>query len=485
MLRDIQDCFISEKEVEHIHAMSLRVLDEIGVAFEHEEVLEVFRKNGARVDGDKVFLSEAMVNEALGTVPRNFEVYGRNSSVFIGPDREDPFPVMANSAGLVTYIETDDTVHKANVYDAIKYHKLTQTSEVLQMSKASSIDYPGLGNDKENKILKQYAIQLKYSDKPIASALRTNPHNVGTGRIRDGVLASYELVKRYYDIWDKYVVLEVVCPLSPLSNNYECLENVLGAAAGNQPITICTCSMTNVTSPPTLLGTIIQDNASILAMTVLIQLLNPGNPIIYNSLSAPSDMRSVQLSIGASESFLLSMATLGMARFYNMPARTIGAYSDAIDVDYQAGAESMLTGMAPILGRSDQLTHAIGTMGSFNYGSFEKFVLDEEVLLYLKRVQQGINFSEGRECFDLMKEVGPRVSYIQRRTPKAYREEHYLSKLFHRKGSGITMREQVGTLRSRAAAEVERRLEEYKLPETTKAQDAILNEVLVNLDYDI
>ena len=47
------------------------------------------------------------------------------------------------------------------------------------------------------------------------------------------------------------------------------------------------------------------------------------------------------------------------------------------------------------------------------------------------------------------------------------------------------MREQVGTLRSRAAAEVERRLEEYKLPETTKAQDAILNEVLVNLDYDI
>ena len=113
----------------------------------------------------------------------------------------------------------------------------------------------------------------------------------------------------------KRQVLEVVCPLSPLSNNYECLENVLGAAAGNQPITICTCSMTNVTSPPTLLGTIIQDNASILAMTVLIQLLNPGNPIIYNSLSAPSDMRSVQLSIGASESFLLSMATLGMARF--------------------------------------------------------------------------------------------------------------------------------------------------------------------------
>ena len=120
MLRDIQDCFISEKEVEHIHAMSLRVLSEIGVAFEHEEVLEVFRKNGARVDGDKVFLSEAMVNDALKTVPRNFEVYGRNGSVFIGPDREDPFPVMANSAGLVTYIETDDTVHKANVYDAIK-----------------------------------------------------------------------------------------------------------------------------------------------------------------------------------------------------------------------------------------------------------------------------------------------------------------------------------------------------------------------------
>ena len=485
MLQDLQHCFISQKEVEHIHEMSLRVLDEIGVAFEHQEVLELFKKHGARVDGDKVYLSRAMVEEALKTVPRNFEVYGRGSSVFIGPDREDPFPVMANSAGLVTYIETDNTVHKANVWDAIKYHKLTQTSEVLQMSKASSIDYPGLGKDDENKILKQYAIQLKYSDKPIASALRTNPHNVGKGRIKDGVLASYDLIKRFYDIWDKYVVLEVVCPLSPLSNNYECLENVLGAAEGGQPITICTCSMTNVTSPPTLLGTIIQDNASILAMTVLIQLINPGNPIVYCSLSAPSDMRTVQLSIGASESFLLAMATMGMARYYGMPARPIGAYSDAVDVDYQCGAESMMTGMAAILTRADQLTHAIGTLGSFNYGSFEKFVLDEEVLLYLKRLQQGIDFSEGKECFDLMKEIGPRGSYIQRRTPKAYRQEHYLSKLFHRAGSGITIRDQVGTLRERATAEVNRRLAEYTLPETTAAQDQILKDVLVNLDYDI
>lgn len=55
MLRDIQDCFISEKEVEHIHAMSLRVLSEIGVAFEHEEVLEVFRKTAPRLTATRSF----------------------------------------------------------------------------------------------------------------------------------------------------------------------------------------------------------------------------------------------------------------------------------------------------------------------------------------------------------------------------------------------------------------------------------------------
>ncbi|MEG0377893.1 MAG: trimethylamine methyltransferase family protein [Eubacterium sp.] len=485
MLKDIQDCFVSDEDVAYIHEMSLHVLEEIGVAFEHKEVLEVFRKNGARIDGDKVFITESMVTAALQTVPRNFEVYGRGSNVFIGPDRKDPFPVMANSAGLVTYIETDNTLHQANVYDAIKYHKLTQTSDVLKMSKASSIDFPGLGAKNENKIIKQYALQLKYSDKPIASALRTNPQNVGTGRIKDGVLNSYTFIKQFYDVWDQYIVLEVVCPLSPLSNNYECLENVLGAAEGHQPITICTCSMTNVTAPPTLLGTIIQDNASILAMTVLIQLLNPGNPVIYCSLSAPSDMRSVQLSIGASESCLLSMATMKMARFYDMPARPIGAYSDAIDVDYQAGAESMMSGMAAILGRADQLTHAVGTLGSFNYGSFEKFVLDEEVLLYLKRLQQGINFGKDRDCFELMKEIGSRGSYIQRRTPKTYREEHYLSKLFHRKGSGITIRDEVHSLRDRATQEVNHRLSIYELPETTKAQANLLNKCLVNLDFKL
>ena len=81
--------------------------------------------------------------------------------------------------------------------------------------------------------------------------------------------------------------------------------------------------------------------------------------------------------------------------------------------------------------------------------------------------------------FDNIKEIGPRGSYLQGRTPKIYRKEHFLPLLFNRDGGkpGALM-ESKGTLIERASKEVEKRYEAYKAPDLTNRQKELLNTYL-------
>ena len=73
MLRkNAYDLFLSLDDVEKIHESTLRVLKEVGVEFKHEEVLDVFKKHGARVENSIVYLDEDIINNALQTVPKSF-----------------------------------------------------------------------------------------------------------------------------------------------------------------------------------------------------------------------------------------------------------------------------------------------------------------------------------------------------------------------------------------------------------------------------
>ena len=138
----------------------------------------------------------------------------------------------------------------------------------------------------------------------------------------------------------------------------------------------------------------------------------------------------------------------------------------------------MMTLLPTYLGNADFVSHSVGTLGSFNLGSFEKLVLDEEVVSMLKRLYEGIAISDKKDGVDLMLKVGPRGNYLKGRTPKDYREEHYLPKYFNKQGDKLADREKFGTALNRAKKEVQRRVNEYELPETTKKQKEILNEYL-------
>ena len=68
----------TDQEIERIHEESLKILSEVGVVFHCEEAIDIFRNYGAKVENDIVYIDKKMVDEALASVPRTFDWYGRD-----------------------------------------------------------------------------------------------------------------------------------------------------------------------------------------------------------------------------------------------------------------------------------------------------------------------------------------------------------------------------------------------------------------------
>ena len=475
--RKFYDKYVSTRDVELLHEYSLRVLKEVGVSFDCEEALEIFKKHGATVEGSIVKIDEDLLNQALETAPKTFTVTTSAGETKIG---ERFKPKTVGCYGPPKFLFEDDEYRVAMKDDMVKFLKLMDTSDVTDFVNNSAYDTADLDKTKDDFYMPQVAMCLKYSQKPTYGNV-ANSLNVRGKSLKEAAKGIAQLYKEFYDIWDRPVLLTNACALSPLGYSYEVLDNIMGLVEEGQPVTIITCSMTNLTAPAALLGSVIQNNATILAGIVLTQLINPGCPVIYGTVSSPTDMRTVSLAIGAPEAQLIQMASLALGRYYQLPVRTGIAGTDSLKPDYQAGVESFMILMTTYLGKSDFVLNHAGILQSYALGSYEKFVLDEEVNRILMRLNRGMDISDMRaeKVFAEIKKAGPLGNYLSGRTPKEYRQEHWLTKLFNRQaGNPQPIFDEIGDLRERASKEVEERVAGYTLPDLTKTQKDILNRYL-------
>ncbi len=90
----------------------------------------------------------------------------------------------------------------------------------------------------------------------------------------------------------------VYCPISPGYFTPENVQCMLRWAAHGVPITLLSMAMGGASAPATLLGELIVINADILAWIVALQILYPGVPLLYGSVSAVLDMRSGHVAAG-------------------------------------------------------------------------------------------------------------------------------------------------------------------------------------------
>ena len=461
----VRSDFFSKAELDNIHAMTVRVLENVGVIMEDEYALELFRKHGAKVDGDRVYISEALLNKALSTVPEEFKIYGRNDKfVTIGGDH----CVIAPVSGPL-FVRRGNEQHRNTAEDYKNFQKMHHTSKVMDMLNPNLIE----PSDIDRSIVRDYqmAVCLKYTDKPLIGLTTAPDHTVN----------SIEMTQKFYGRKEN-VLLGIISVISPLKYDKTMLEAAKICAERSQPMMIACCSMPGATSPVTMSGTIVVNNAEVLAGIVYTQLLRPGIPVLYGNTTGGCDLRYVGPSIGSPETALFIFGAAALAKYYHIPCRTGGALADAKTVDWQAGVESTITMLPALMSSSNYILHSCGVMDSFNVLSYEKFLLDEQNIALLRKLVNGVEVRTDEEEFEVIQEAGPGGQYLESDHTMDYmHEEIYTPRLFNKMGYDAWEKQGCKTAEQVAEAQIDARIAAYEPVEVTPEQDKILESYIGDL----
>jgi trimethylamine--corrinoid protein Co-methyltransferase len=149
-----------------------------------------------------------------------------------------------------------------------------------------------------------------------------------------------------------------------------------------------------------------QQNAEALFGIALAQAVRPGTPVMYGAFTSNVDMRSGAPAFGTPENTKANVASGQMARRYRLPYRTSNA-SASNAADAQGAYETEMSLWGAILGRGNLVYHAAGWQEGGLTASYEKLVLDVEMLQLMIEFLKPIDVNEAELGFDAIAGVKP------------------------------------------------------------------------------
>jgi trimethylamine--corrinoid protein Co-methyltransferase len=372
---------LTEEQLTSIHDASMDILKSTGIAFEDEDARSIFEGNGFRTEGKKVYIEEEDVRKALETAPSRFTVRGRNAerSVAVGGDDF----VFAPGYGAPFVTDRTGLQREATMADYDTFCKLVHTSPFIEMNGFMMVepsDVPA-----ESAHLDMILSNILLCDRPF----------MGSPINRQAACDCIDMASMVWGESAKRepVTVSLINSLSPLAFSEEMSGSLIELVRNGQACIVAALIMAGSSGPITAAGVLAQQNAEILAGLTLAQLVRPGAPIIYGSTSAPTDMRTGALSIGAAEISIFISCTAQMARFYSLPSRSGGCLTDSHTPDIQSGAQSSLALLTAARSGINFILHAAGIVGGYIGMSFEKFMVDEEICGMVRRLLEPVEIT--------------------------------------------------------------------------------------------
>lgn len=393
---------IPSSSLEKIHESSLKILADTGVVFHSQAALDLFKRHGARVSGQTVYIPEKLVDKALESCPSRFEWTARdpNRSVVVGKRFLVQPPV-----GAVYIRDMDRGRRPALLEDFANIIKLCQGGAAIALNGSIPVNPSDVPVDRRHLLMMREI--LRHTDKPI----------IGICADAEKVVQTLEMVAMVMggaDAFDdNHLIAVLVNPLSPLGYSREAIDTIIAYAERNQILLLAPCIMAGVSGPINLLGTSVLQNTEALAGIVLSQLVRRGAPVVYGTASNVGYMKDASFAAGSPEAMLINLPNIRLAKeYYHMPTRTMCGITHAKVVDCQAGYETMMSAMMGVLSGANIGVQCIGTLESLMTVSYEKIMIDQEILSRILRLQTGIDVSNQVVLDEDIRQVGPGGSYL-------------------------------------------------------------------------
>ncbi len=376
---------LDAEQVEAIHDASLVVLERLGIEFMGQSARRLLRDAGAEVDDATglVRIPRELVARSLESAPSRFTVTPRN------PERRLELGGDLVAFGLVA--------GPPNVHDAIAGRRTGNLADYERLLKlAQSFDVIHfVGNQPTAPI--ELAAETRHLDCYLANVVLTDRvyHCTAIGRERalDGIeVMALARGKTLEEITDDPCVLTIISVNSPRRFDEAMTDGLQAMAEHGQPVVVTPFTLMGAMTPVTLVAALVQQNAEALAGLVLAQLTRAGAPVVYGAFTSNVDLRSGAPAFGTPENARATLAAGQLARRYGLPYRASNA-SASNAVDAQAAYESQMSIWSSVLGGAHLVYHGAGWMEGGLTASFEKIVLDVEMLQMMARTIAPIDVS--------------------------------------------------------------------------------------------
>lgn len=403
---------VDQDTLSQLHETTLDILSQTGVVFQSQECLEIFKHHGAKVEGQTVFMPREMVNKAIESAPSDFKWAARNPdrSITLGAHQEGIH--VSHNNGPIYIQDIDEGRRLGTMADLINLYKLAQHSSTCTIVgqipvEPSDITHP-------LRYLDIFRQLLRHSDKPLFGYVGNKKE---LGHMFDMVRLSVGGNLDDDSVFDSHRIAVSLNPLSPLQFDQTPCETLLAYAKLRQPVMVLTCAMAGVTSPVDPMGTVVLQNAEILAGLTLAQLVSPGTPVVYSPASAVPNMRTASYITGSPISNHINMVGIQLAReLYNIPSRCMAGLTDAKTPDCQAGYETMQTYLMLAMAGVNMVNECYGVLDAIMTVSYEKFIIDDEIMSRAACAIKGIDHLEPNFSENIIKEIGHGGSYLMHPT---------------------------------------------------------------------
>lgn len=458
---------MSAERIAQIDAASMDILEQVGVVFRDPIALEDWKRAGADVRGETVFLDRELVRGLIKSIPSSFTYHARNpaNNLPFGKDHSIFVPM----TGAPFLRDLDDVRRNPTLDDLANFHKLSHMLPAMHSS-AHHIVEPYDHPISQRHLRITYS-SMKHSDKTFMG-MTTSPKNAEDVLEMAAILFGKDFMMTHP------VVTGNCNGNSPLVWD----ETMLGAMRAfgryNQPVLCSPFVLGGANTPASVAPTVAQLNAEALSALAYTQVVNKGTPAIYGHYLATVSMKSGAPMAGTPEISLMNMMIGQMARFYDVPWRTSNTLGGSKTFDAQAGYESASTMMAVLMSGANYIWHSAGWNEAGMHCSMAKFVVDAEQCAMGYRMAQGVNWDDFDAAMQAVRDVGPGGHYLGHpHTLENFQRAFFMPDMFDNNSIEQWQAEGSVEITERALQRVRAMLGEYEEPKL----DAGINDEL--LDY--
>ncbi len=389
---------LDEEQLELIHDATMELLENLGIEVLGDRALDLFRNAGADVGDDGIVrMDRALVMQTIATAPETFTLTPRNpANALVAGGNEVHFGLVSGPPNVHDAVNGRRAGNMKDYRDLIRLGQAFDVIDFFGNQAIAPTDLPA-----GTRHLDTTVANLTLADKAFFAT------GIGAGRCRDAVeLCAIARGLSLDEMVDNPTVGTNINVNSPRKLDDAMAYGAMQMAMLGQAVVVTPFTLMGAMTPATMAGALVQQNAEALLGVCLVQLTRPGAPVIYGGFTSNVDMRSGAPAFGTPENSFANIAGGQLARRYKLPYRT-SACNASNAVDAQATWETQMALWGAVMGHGNFIYHAAGWLEGGLVASFEKVVVDCEMLQHMRRLLAPVKITREEIGLEAMQEVGP------------------------------------------------------------------------------